>query len=310
MKTTPAFFEQRNYWFKTHELSFPSFLSLKFPRNPRAQEEAVKPARSRFPGHWPLAPPARFEVVDWIRVGTVGGFDNLCGGVAIAPGSSTQAAALWIARSGSSRVRVYSRGIQVPPPALALARVAQQSSCSGLRTPLEWWARAARPSRPPRGDLQASRPPALGSRYWPVCWSFAAGPGRFLGWGSAPEGLQLWARVTPGLPDPSPTALTSAATALARMLRWTVWGGGGHAVGQCREGAAPPLPLVGPVESSPSELASGVTAVLLVGFQAELEGSREPKRFYFWWNRPFSLWDCFSPRNFCKTRKYETGRMS
>ena len=73
MKTTPAFFEQRNYWFKTHELSFPSFLSLKFPRNPRAQEEAVKPARSRFPGHWPLAPPARFEAVDWIRVRTVGG---------------------------------------------------------------------------------------------------------------------------------------------------------------------------------------------------------------------------------------------
>ena len=138
MKTTPAFFEQRNYWFKTHELSFPSFLSLKFPRNPRAQEEAVKPARSRFPGHWPLAPPARFEVVDWIRVGTVGGFDNLCGGVAIAPGSSTQAAALWIARSGSSRVRVYSRGIQVPPPALALARVARQSYCSGIRTTLEW----------------------------------------------------------------------------------------------------------------------------------------------------------------------------
>ena len=79
-----------------------------------------------------------FEAVDWIRVGTVGGSYSLCGGVAITPGSSTKAAALWIARSGSSRVRVYSRGIQVPPPDLALARVAQQSSCSGLRTPLEW----------------------------------------------------------------------------------------------------------------------------------------------------------------------------
>lgn len=31
-------------------------------------------------------------------------------------------------------------------------------------------------------------------------------------------------------------------------------------MGQCREGAALPLPLVGPAESSPSELASGVTA--------------------------------------------------
>ena len=44
--------------------------------------------------------------------------------------------------------------------------------------------------------------------------------------------------------------------------------------------------------------------------QAGLEGSCEPKRFYFSCNWPFSLWDSFSPCNFCKTRKYETGRMS
>lgn len=35
-------------------------------------------------------------------------------------------------------------------------------------------------------------------------------------------------------------------------------------MGLCREGAAPHLPFVGPAESSPSELISGVTAVLLV----------------------------------------------